>query len=1350
MQGRRGVFAELSNQNVLPGNQDARSSRPVTNITKMDIDTNHVDTPAQMLSVPFYFTSPLTTLLESLHDPDCTQVTLHDIMEAYGCFSDRIGSVANALMLAEGTPRALRIIEEHSSHLVDVLRRDLQRPFSRPAIQHQNSFDLYSFGSPTLADDDAQYALDSAKLAQHALCFISDICILRPLYSLFIAHDFQSLMDDVFAFTVPSESPVLNESKLCTFIVWILKTQQLPREALLPRKSAILSTISRAIHGHFGSQAVVDGLKAIHSLLIRHGRTFLPSFVTLLSDVLSHTLSEPLDVRLVSVYALSGYASAMKHSGATETGRSVRRAVKVFVEDQHKKRKDEPNGNSLGKIIEDSMSSSKPCPCWALTLISSLIIIFDCTLFFHPHFVKLVFSTLLQTTHHNRSAVRALHPHIWKLLIWAYLRIPTSVDKEEFGNVDALDIKERTFKVVAQDINYDIGIAFVSCLLQDDRTLDGIYVLPDQVENALAIVRDMMCSPDDAVRQSALALFRKLYGLTEEDYAPTRAKEQLCYEKLFDGSLLSVNITALGDLVRSIPSFTLENTRQLTNEEIYNHWRSIVSVWVAAVKVSIQGSDSQLSDDVLSTWISLLEIFVQRCDSLTPTSSPTGLSNSVVFLAGQLLDVSDVPDVQVRHLQFTKRMWSITKNVLYDTWLPSNAEIILAAVLKRNFTLDDGEVRQAWSDLCAELVSVGVPTLMHVVYFQSEKREQVEVLRQLWTVLARTWQVIDHATTWDDLVTLLVIPFGAWRLSTQAFQQWESILMDAVRLAGGSSASGNAVITLFLERLGNSRVEAFKADPRALYSVLRRVDIASYKKLDRKLFEFVDGALSAFYPPLPESLSSCIDLLCVLGELIATCPDSLLLELVKSVQRSTSLWMEDENSVLLDTEQNIVVSNLYCNALERLSHHEPTFEMLDSLAPFIVSVFKAKHIPGPALGPVSFVSFWRKTYHGKAFKQSYPDDINACLKAVSLVWGESIAGDLTTSESQKSMSIVPDSQETPRNRHNSEQPHNSVSSSFDVLPPSPRRPLSSPQFTSPAGNITKGLLTPERSSENSSPRTPRNRRPSTIALQDPESLNSSTNTPACPAFEARDTVLLKGKKRKLDDEDNGAFKRLSQDRLSNRSPPQFIMSMVQKSASEPAPKMSSTIVIGDRSNSLPSPFKKRKLFDYIELANFRDVCRHASQETDSSRIRNGSCIAGSAFQDMEPVSENIRAPQVLDQMNRSEECRYTPNLPILSGRLSPPGLHNLESLNRSQSLPVFAREVSPSSSVQRPPIQRNQTAWARLEVIEDACAALQETDGISQVPVQDLVRATRLVEEMKTTLDGMMNRRMAKAPPKTK
>ena len=129
--------------------------------------------------------------------------------------------------------------------------------------------------------------------------------------------------------------------------------------------------------------------------------------------------------------------------------------------------------------------------------------------------------------------------------------------------------------------------------------------------------------------------------------------------------------------------------------------------------------------------------------------------------ARQLLDSSDRPDAQIRHLQLLKKLWSMTKSVLYDTWLPSNAEIILAAVLRRNFALDDDNVLKEWSGLCADLISVGVPTLLHVLYFQSERRERVEVLRQLWTVLAKMWQVIDHEITWDDLVTLLVIPFGS-------------------------------------------------------------------------------------------------------------------------------------------------------------------------------------------------------------------------------------------------------------------------------------------------------------------------------------------------------------------------------------------------------------------------------------------------------------------------------------------------------------------------------------------------------------------------------------------------------------
>ena len=196
----RRVFAERSNIYMPSAQKASVTAKPATNAGR-DANTNTnapippvaachpvtADSSAQMLSVPFYFTSPLTTLLESLHDPDCTQVSLHDIMEAYDCFSDRIRSVADSLFGAQGTPRALGIIEERSSELAQILKRDLQRPFSSPPLHSQYTLDLYPYDgtSTTFSDDDAQYALDSSQLAQHALCLISDICTFRPLYSLF-------------------------------------------------------------------------------------------------------------------------------------------------------------------------------------------------------------------------------------------------------------------------------------------------------------------------------------------------------------------------------------------------------------------------------------------------------------------------------------------------------------------------------------------------------------------------------------------------------------------------------------------------------------------------------------------------------------------------------------------------------------------------------------------------------------------------------------------------------------------------------------------------------------------------------------------------------------------------------------------------------------------------------------------------------------------------------------------------------------------------------------------------------------------------------------------------------------
>ena len=169
------------------GHQVTTLAEPMHAEKSTDTDATGDDSSLKLLLTPFYFSSPLNTLLESLHDPDCNQVMLHDITEAYDCFSDRIRSVAKPLMQVETTNAAhaaLNIIGECSSDLVQVLKRDLRRANSDPSSQSQQSFNMYSYGSGGTSLN-GYYALDFARLAQQALCLISDICIFRALYSLF-------------------------------------------------------------------------------------------------------------------------------------------------------------------------------------------------------------------------------------------------------------------------------------------------------------------------------------------------------------------------------------------------------------------------------------------------------------------------------------------------------------------------------------------------------------------------------------------------------------------------------------------------------------------------------------------------------------------------------------------------------------------------------------------------------------------------------------------------------------------------------------------------------------------------------------------------------------------------------------------------------------------------------------------------------------------------------------------------------------------------------------------------------------------------------------------------------------
>ena len=165
--------------------------------------------------------------------------------------------------------------------------------------------------------------------------------------------------------------------------------------------------------------------------------------------------------------------------------------------------------------------------------------------------------------------------------------------------------------------------------------------------------------------------------------------------------------------------------------------------------------------ELVHIWQSLLLARADLTEGRSQGSTPSpSFTSQIASIAARFLQTPDGPDRQARHLMFVQRLWIVMKNVFSPSRLPAPAEFILATTLKYQFSLVDEHTKVAWCELCAELISVGIPTLLHVLSTRSQSEEGLEVTRQLWTVLAKTWQNPETNGHWENLVSFLLIPFG--------------------------------------------------------------------------------------------------------------------------------------------------------------------------------------------------------------------------------------------------------------------------------------------------------------------------------------------------------------------------------------------------------------------------------------------------------------------------------------------------------------------------------------------------------------------------------------------------------------
>ena len=114
--------------------------------------------------------------------------------------------------------------------------------------------------------------------------------------------------------------------------------------------------------------------------------------------------------------------------------------------------------------------------------------------------------------------------------------------------------------------------------------------------------------------------------------------------------------------------------------------------------------------------------------------------------------------VQRRVLSILSKLWSVMKNVFSESWLSSAVGSLLKSLVHHTFDLSQEDVKLAWSQLCASLISNNIPDLVCRLVAESEEDRATDVQRELWLLSAESWTSWSPTPSWTESVEFLTIP----------------------------------------------------------------------------------------------------------------------------------------------------------------------------------------------------------------------------------------------------------------------------------------------------------------------------------------------------------------------------------------------------------------------------------------------------------------------------------------------------------------------------------------------------------------------------------------------------------------
>ncbi|KAG1822874.1 uncharacterized protein BJ212DRAFT_1477283 [Suillus subaureus] len=1313
-----------------------------------------------------YLTSPLESIVNSL-EPNSLHSN-HDLLDAYNTFSNRIRAEAQELQQSSASLPALESLRAKAPGFSQALRRDLALAHIDPFIPPRalTSGESLLSGPRQSTADVVKHAGDSSAICQQALCALSDIFRFHNLYSLFSGSDISSLLAEILNITHSRRLPILNSAKVFSLALWILGSQRLPEGLLSSQASDIVSVLRSTLYtqpiGQQFAQHTEDGLKGVCHLLEFYPTTFFVHAIQQLPLVLSHLLCNSYAVRLQAVLVLGRMALSLLNS-SFDISLDHRKVISDFVLDFLDKQWPKTASTQISEfhhiakaaIAAEEKSELVEGPVWLLSMMSSLVILSDHCLFSHSDTFKYFMQLAVLGYAHVRSVVRGLAQRLWSCLAIAFTRIP---DQD-------IRTKEAVFLYLDRKPLSDVGIAVVTMLLNTSATPSSSsseqITSFDAVSRALTLVHDMAHDSDKRISSDGLSLLHKLMGGVGAPAPSTpgmTTSSPRLPTSLFDGSLLTGKWDR--STLRSIYPSSLTEVRHLSEGEIVRHRIRLRSIWLHLAQSRIS-YESCLPPKLIEIWQSLLLAESQLTQAFHHAISADLAEESALVIAGfipQTPGNSEEPDstilmtAQVRALAAITQLWSMMKNAFTPKCISIAAKIILTNLLKHDFRLSDKSVLDRWSKLCADLIVAAMPLWTQELFAMSSSQVTETIARQLWSLVAQSLISQSEISCWLDTVKLLVVPLGSWTMSDVELDVWNSLLQKTLTSASQASTELSTVIDAIAQA-----VLPVACVDRMIFLQIPLSHLLSCFIPDASLcppdslLSIVNSVLKGTYKTSVELMNGSLQLLHSIQTTIVVSSPSHVLHILESLRAGLQLWIEDKEEVLTENEFNLVIMPLYSDTLAVLERHPLGLDFLNSVEFFLAAGFS--RIIAPALAPLAFERFWRATYHGQhQFSSNIPAGVISVLKAFTTVFG----GDLLAG-------FPPDSQST-------------TSSGFPSSPirgnHSAAEHLSSAVFDDTHcvehtfGNATLRSVSvlPFHSVSTVLPRDPASLSQGDM-LHNPQNIPSSADEiPALNIPDSRQVGIIplngqslsprfspltksthqtgQGSKRSHKYQDTTPQKRRRTISGTQKShPSRFI--------SEPTTSRLMPPVPITRLYSAPIGQSKR-VFDGVVLPTLRQVVAaerslelstRSSAETfqfnDPHRSVQTLSIASDDSDDYD--SWEIRCAEIgFSEMEVDNSLAGVPwdslmesNSILQEGTMKAQAAPRTEQRSKSQ-------EASQHVTQYPTPLRRSNTGSGHLDALREAYAAV--ASGGSQIPVHELVQATRLVHQIGAALSERMNK----------